>query len=158
MLLGSAGELQPWVRTSDNEAGPVASADGEWVAYDSDAGGEWNVYVRRLAASEAPLRVTQAGGRNARWRGDGRELYYLAPTGFVTAVPIEQTAGALRVGEPKPLFQIRRNRWFGDNPMLYPQFDVTPDGQTFVVRVLPEVAEAARLIFNWPALLQKPPS
>jgi eukaryotic-like serine/threonine-protein kinase len=158
MLLGPAGDLQPWVKTSDNEAGPSASPDGEWVAYDSDAGGEWNVYVRRLTGSAAPLRVTQAGGRNARWRGDGRELYYLAPTGIVTAVPVERTGDSLRFGEPTALFPMRLNVWFGDNPVLYPQFDVTPDGQRFVVRVIPEVRNAARLIVNWPALLQTPPN
>lgn len=157
MLLGPAGDLQPWVKTTANEVGPSASHDGEWVAYDSDAGGEWNVYVRRLTGSAAPLRVTQAGGRNARWRGDGRELYYIAPPGIVTAVPVERSGDSLRFGEPTALFQMRRTVWFGDNAVLYPQFDVTPDGQKFVVRVIPEVKNAARLIVNWPALLQTPP-
>ncbi len=158
MLLTPAGELQPWATTSDNEAGPSASPDGQWVTYDSDAGGEWNVYVRRLTDSVAPVRVTPAGGRNARWRGDGRELYFLAPTGFVTAVTVERAGDTLRFGEPTPLFQLRRNVWFGDNAVLYPQFDVTPDGQTFVVRVAPVSSQAAKLIVNWPALLQRPPT
>jgi Tol biopolymer transport system component len=74
MTLDAKGELHPWQKDRRQRNRPSASPDGRWVAFDSDAGGE-NVYVKPADGSTVPVRVSQAGGRNARWRGDGRELY-----------------------------------------------------------------------------------
>ncbi|MGD9902836.1 MAG: protein kinase [Vicinamibacterales bacterium] len=155
MTLDAGGELRPWLQTDDNEAGPSASADGRWVAYDSDAGGDWNVYVRPTDGSSVPVRVSPAGGRNARWRGDGRELYYLLPSGGLAAVSVAHSAEGVRFGPPTVLFQMPRAPWFGDFAVLYPMFDVTPDGRTFVVRVMRDEPESVVLITNWPALLRQ---
>lgn len=156
MLLDASGQLTPWMQTGDNESNPALSPDGEWVAFNSDAGGEWNVYLKRLSGPEAPLRVSQAGGANGRWRRDGRELYYLTKDGVMTAVAVATTRFGVQLGGAQPLFTVDRPLWYGDGPVLYPFFDVTPDGQRFVLRVNHPNTVPAALIHNWPALLAAP--
>lgn len=156
ITLGPRGELRPWLQTDDNEAGPSASPDGRWVAYDSDAGGEWNVYVRPTDGSAVPVRVSPAGGRNARWRGDGRELYYSLPSAGIAAVSVATSTEGVRFGPPTVLFEAPRTPWIGDYAVLYPMFDVTSDGRTFVVRVMRDEPESVGVITNWPALLRPP--
>ena len=79
MWLRAGGSLEPFMQTQDNEAGMAVSPDERWVAYESDAGGEWNVYVKSVSGSSPSLRVTQTGGRQPRWRKDGRELFFSLP-------------------------------------------------------------------------------
>ena len=57
-------------------------------------------------------------GRGARWRGDGKELFYLAPDGKLMAAPIQavgQTleAGARAVGAFPDVHRGRRDRASG---------------------------------------------
>ena len=67
------------------------------------------------------------------------------------AVPVTVRAGSLEAGAPHPLFELRANSTPGT------QYDVTADGQRFIVSV-PVQAEGASpltLVLNWPALLQR---
>ena len=55
------------------------SPDGRWVAYNSNESGTWEVYVARFPDFTSRRRVSIAGGVQPKWRGDGKELFYLAP-------------------------------------------------------------------------------
>jgi hypothetical protein len=60
------------------------------------------------------------------WRRDGRELFCYEPGGSIMAVPIEPgTSGRPRASLPTRLFQI--------DERTYRTFDVTPDGQRFLL-------------------------
>ena len=65
--------------------GPRVSPDGHWLAYMSDESGRHEVYVREFQSDGdvprvgAAWMVSVAGGREPRWRPDGRALYYVAP-------------------------------------------------------------------------------
>jgi len=48
--------------------------------------------------------VSRGGGTEPRWRGDGKGIFYLGPTGMLTAVPVN-TEGTFSTGTPSPLFQ-----------------------------------------------------
>ena len=100
---GPAERLSP-ERVS--ETNPVLSPDGRWVAVASDATRRLEVYVRRLEDSTGAsvLRVSADGGNFPRWRGDGRELYYVDDNGRMMAVPVEFGAKPT-IGTPEPLFQ-----------------------------------------------------
>ena len=90
------------------------------------------------------------GGTRPRWRGDGRELYFAAPDGFVMAASIE-TEPVFRPGPPRRLFEVpeRPDR-------LLPVFeDVAPDGRRFLLNV-PVTARSSvgfQVISNWLSLL-----
>jgi serine/threonine protein kinase len=140
-----------------NEGSAAVSADGRWVAYESDAGGQWNVYVKAAAGASPPTRITQTGGRQPRWGKDSRELYYLTPDLRVASVNIDTSREPLHVGETTELFRYpSKIDWHSILRVLYPVFDVTGDGQYFVVRVETDSPKPLVLIQNWRALLKRP--
>jgi eukaryotic-like serine/threonine-protein kinase len=56
------------------------SPDGQWAAFTSLESGSPEVHVRRFPIAEAGgrWRVSSGGGKQARWSGDGRTIYYQA--------------------------------------------------------------------------------
>jgi hypothetical protein len=63
------------------------------------------------------------------WRGDGRELFFLAPDRKLMAVPVTPGATFAR-GMPSALFETRMRPTYPPYPVTY---DVTPDGQRFLL-------------------------
>ena len=89
------------VATAANEYASAVSTDGQWLAYNSDATGRAEIYVRELRGS-GQWQVTTAGGLEPNWSGDGRELYYRTANRLM-AVPVTGGPG-FRHDTPRPLF------------------------------------------------------
>jgi eukaryotic-like serine/threonine-protein kinase len=106
------------------------SADGKWVAYASNESGAWEIYVTTFPGATGKWQVSRGGGTEPRWRGDDKELYYLAPSGTLMAVPIE-ASGTFSSGAPTPLFQVRGRAPISSTDLF--TYDVTKDGQRFLV-------------------------
>ena len=127
------------------------SPDGRWIAYMTDETGESNVYVRPFLRAGGKYRISPNGGRNPHWRADGKELFYLDPSGAMTAVPIETTK-TVSAGLPKTLFP---TGVFG----LLQTYAVTKDGQRFLINTRPANAAAAatplNVVVNWTSTLTK---
>lgn len=110
-LLSATGpaDRQP-VPLVDPKFGSVTgrfSPDGRWIAYTSNESGKNEVSVRSFDPAKGsvgdPIVLTSGGGRTPLWSGDGKELFYIATDGMVTAVSVK--AGAtFTAGPPKPLF------------------------------------------------------
>jgi Tol biopolymer transport system component len=114
----------PLITASFNETEPQVSPDGQWLAFVSDASGKYEVYVVSLAAANAePIRLSQAGGWNPRWRGDGSELFFLSDQRIVMSV-VPATAGNWRDARTKDILHA---------PKDAASFAVTPDGQSFLI-------------------------
>jgi hypothetical protein len=71
-----------------------------------------------------------AGGRDPRWRRDGRELFYVDRSGTMTAVPVNGSGAAFVAGSPQPLFRSDIVPPGGGGVSRY---EVTPDGKRFIV-------------------------
>jgi Tol biopolymer transport system component len=97
------GATSPFIQTPFNELHGRFSPNGQWVAYSSDESGRWEVYVRPARGSGAPVTVSNTGGFEPRWRGDGKELFYLTPDRQVVAVEL-RTSGELHLGPRVPCF------------------------------------------------------
>jgi Tol biopolymer transport system component len=125
------------------------SPDGRWLAFTSDESGRTEVYVVPFPSGTGKWQVSVAGGGLPRWRGDGRELYYLAVDNKIMAAPV-QADSSFRAGSPVPLFAIHPNLGSG-------VFDVAADGKRFLVNSLPADLSSPplTLIANWPATLAK---
>jgi hypothetical protein len=123
------------------------SPNGRWIAYTSDEPGQPNVYVQPFLRAGRKYRISPNGGRNPHWRADGKELFYLAADGAMTAVPIDATETF--AGVPKTLFPAGV---IGANQA----YAVTRDGQRFLVN-RPQNATATPLtvVVNWTSTLQK---
>jgi hypothetical protein len=138
------------------------SPDGQWVAYQSDESGRFEVYVQAFPGPGAKFLVSTEGGAQPRWRADGRELFYIGLDGKLMAAPITAAEGGQRfeAGTPVPLFQTRiaGGPILATGPMRH-QYAVAPDGQKFLINVATEEAvdSPITLILNWrPGSRSKP--
>ena len=122
------------------------SPDGRWLAYASDESGDWEVYVRPFLDGKGKWLVSTGGGSQPQWRGDGKELFYVAADNRLIAVPIVGT-DTFGVGVSQPLFATRIP------PVLPPwrtNYAVSLDGRFLVNSITPEVAPAPITIgVNW---------
>ena len=123
------------------------SPDGRWLAYASNESGEWEVYVRPFPEGRGKWLVSTGGGSQPLWRGDGKELFYVAADDRLVAVPI-RGRDTFQVGVSQPLFATRIPA------VLAPfrtNYAVSPDGQRFLVNsVTPRAAPAPITIaVNW---------
>ena len=133
---------EPFLATQFNEFGDQFSPDGEWVAYQSNRSGRVEVYLRAYRDDAASVQVSTDGGTDARWSPSGRELFYRLQNSIL-AVSID-TARGVPVGDPTVLWE--NDRW--EAPYGY---DVSADGETFVVSLTTGEPEPARpvVIKNW---------
>ena len=68
----------PFLQTPFNEAFARFSPDGKWIAYSSNESGRNEVYVAPFPGPGGKFQVSNASGLAARWRRDGKELFYMA--------------------------------------------------------------------------------
>jgi eukaryotic-like serine/threonine-protein kinase len=127
------------------------SPDGRWIAFASSDSGRFEVYVQNFPKPAGRWQVSTDGGLQPKWRSDGKELYYLGLDSRLMAVPV--ALGALaEVGKPAPLFTTRVEPTTG---LVWHQYDVTRDGQRFLINT-PEITRSAvTIVLNWPALLKE---
>jgi Tol biopolymer transport system component len=122
------------------------SPNGRWLAYtEGDRRGRQEVFVRRLATGEK-WKISTAGGKFARWRDDGKELFYLAADGNLIAVPVETNAANFRYGVSETLFQTGLS--FREQA-----FSVSKDGRQFLMPVADDGASSIVVFINWLATL-----
>jgi hypothetical protein len=81
--------------------------------------------------------MSVGGGAEPRWRGDGRELFYLDSGNVLTAMTVRVgTAVSFSSGAPRPLFRARVRPALSNTDLF--SYDVTRDGSQFIVnRYLP---------------------
>ncbi len=151
LILPMSGDRQPTVflGTPAYEGAGTVSPDGRWIAYHSNANGQFQIYVEQLPRSGTEWQITTRGGSRPRWRRDGRELYYLSPANEVMAVDISTAGDAVDFGVPHALFQVP----FRESPVQRNVFDVTADGQRFLVNTLVEGSRSGSItwVLNWAA-------
>lgn len=94
---------------------------------------------------------------NARWRRDGRELFYHTFDGRFMAVPLALAGDStLNFGVPVQLFQARQMN-AGLAVGYRQQYDVTSDGQRFLLNLPVDdpTPQAIAVVANWTAALKK---
>ncbi|MGZ4730597.1 MAG: protein kinase domain-containing protein [Terriglobales bacterium] len=130
------------------------SPDGKFVAYSSSETGNWEVYVSPFPGFASKWQVSRGGGEEPRWRGDGRELFYLSPDGTLMAVEVKSSSG-FEAGSPSVLFQTHPRQPI--SAMDFFSYDVTSDGQKFLVNTKVDTANTAPLsvILNWSSEMEK---
>lgn len=140
---GTSEEV-PFIRTESDEVSPSLSPDGRYLAYESDKSGRREVYVRSFPTGDSEMQVSVQGGGQPRWRGDGRELFFVQSGDTMTSVMV-QDLQRRQVSAPKILFRYPDAlRGRGQ------RYDVTPDGQKFVlVKTLQPAQTVIRVVENW---------
>ena len=166
-LTGQDTHLDVWgLAVGDRRSAPIldtvysegfasVSPDGKWLAYQSDQSGRNEVYVQQFdGLSNGTKRrwmVSKNGGL-PRWRSDNNELFYMTPDGRMMSVSIRLGAdGGIESGAPQELFQTR------PVPKTWNLYDVSPDGQRFLLNVPLEWTSSAPItvITNWTEKLKE---
>ena len=94
--------------------------------------------------------MSPEGGREPVWSREGKELFYLAPDGQLTAVGVTRKGEELEFGKPAALFA---TSFSGSPGQVY---DVFPGGQKFVVNSdLVTVPNPMTIVSNWTSLIKK---
>jgi len=120
----------PFLKTETQENWAAFSPNGRWVAYSSTESGQAEVYVTPFPKSGSKWLVSRGGGFQARWRRDGKELFFMAPDSRLMAAEVNSDGRDFEVSGVKPLFDVH----FPYAP--YHAFDVAADGQRFLVNSL----------------------
>jgi Tol biopolymer transport system component len=138
--------------TQFNERSGQFSPDGKWIAYTSDVTGQDEVYISAFPPSGVERQVSNEGGRNPRWRRDGKELFYRGG-GQIMAANIRVSTATIESDTPRQLFPVRPVGRFSLN------FNVTADGQRFFLLQPPDVpdydARAYTVVSDWQATLKQ---
>jgi Tol biopolymer transport system component len=136
LALPLEGKREPFgvVETEFNEGLAEFSPDGRWIAYESDKTGRHEIYLRPFPGPGSDFLATPSGATQARWRGDGKELFYFGADERLMALPVDLSSDGKSVdfGTPKPLFSTAV--FSSSANMFKPQYVVSPDGQSFVMQ------------------------
>jgi Tol biopolymer transport system component len=147
------GDAKPmvWLDTPFAKDEPHFSPDARWMAYQSNEAGQTDVYVEAFPGPGQKIRISTSGGGAPRWRADGRELFYLTPTGMLMTVTLKP-GPRLEAGVPEPLFQTP----ITNVALGIDQYDVTGDGQRFLVLAPTSNARQTPItvVVNWTAGLE----
>lgn len=137
LSLGGDPTPKPFQRSDASENWATFSPDGRWVAFSSTAGSEVpEVYVTRFPTPGQAWRISADGGTQARWRGDGKEILYVAPDRQLMSAAVTLADDSVRVERVEPLFTLRFP--YGS----YHAFDVTKDGRRILVNTAIQAAGA----------------
>ena len=142
----------PLLTREGDQAQAQLSPDGHWLAYVSNETGRNEVFVapfRYDASSGKPsvgesIPVSEGGGFAPRWRGDGKELFYLKIDGSVMTVEVNTPTGAFAPGSSKRLFTALG---------VFPEWGVTRDGSRLFFAVPTAPTPPLNIIQNWQSAL-----
>jgi len=144
--LGRNSKPYPFLASAAQENWAAFSPNGRWVAFSfAERGDETQLYVTTFPKAGRRYLVSGRGGFQARWRRDGRELFFLATNGTLTtslmAAEVDSDASEFELKDVKKLFDIS---------VPYPPyhaFDVSADGQRILIDslLLGSGATSARL-------------
>ena len=142
--LAAGSKPYPFIQAPLRQEYGRFSPDGRWVAYQSTESGREEIYVVPFPGPGDKVQLSTNSGRSARWRPDGKEIFYLGSGNRLIAVPVDGSGPAFRPGVEVPLFEAppRRGDW---------AYDVSPDGNRFVVNTPLDQAstEPITVVVNW---------
>ena len=107
----------------------AVNSNGLWRPKGVEPVQSWGIAVVVLMILAAVVfdvaRRTVVAGTEPRWRGDGKEIFYIAQDGTATAVEVSTGTG-FQIGSPKPMFKVPAGVLF---------WDVLPDSTRFLMPV-----------------------
>src|SRR5437762_4163811 len=122
------------------------SPDGRWLAYASNETGRYEVYVQPFPGLGGKWQISTEGGREPVWARNGRELFYR--NGGKMMVVDVTTQPSFTTTKRRMLFE----GYYAADTKNETNYDVTPDGQRFVMVKPSEQERTAtqiNMVLNW---------
>ncbi|HEY7370342.1 MAG TPA: hypothetical protein VIA29_10675, partial [Thermoanaerobaculia bacterium] len=152
-VLPTFGDRKPiaLVQSAFADLNATLSPDGRYLLYQSNESGRNEIYVQSFPVGAGKWQVSSAGGVDASWRADGREIFYRALDQKIMAVAIGG-GGEFQAGIPKALFTGQFRTGTSRN-----KYVATSDGQRFLL-IAPlgrESMTPTTIVVNWFAGLDR---
>ena len=144
LALGTESQPAPLVKTSGYDGGGQFSPDGRWVAYVSNESGAFEVSVRPYPGPDRRIQVSTQGGTHPRWNRNGKEIFYR--TGNKMMVVDVSTSPDLKLSTPRVLFE---QRYAFGSAQTVANYDVSPDGQRFLMVKDESSSGRLNIVLNW---------
>jgi serine/threonine-protein kinase len=131
VLLDGTRRTTPLIQTAFSERNAVVSPDGRWIAYEANNSGQFEIYARAFPdVNGGQWQVSTGGGTRPLWSRNGRELFYVAPSGAVMGVGVERTQ-SWAATPPTMVVKEGYVTSLGGNPGR--TYDISADGQRFLM-------------------------
>ena len=154
LLSLSDSKSRPFLKASATFKNGQFSPDGKWVAYASNESGKWQIYITSFPEAKGKWQISSGGGEQPRWRGDGKELFYLSSDGKVMATPVS-TGTNFDAGASVALFQANPRELVATSEHIV--YDVSKDGQRFLINTQAKNADTRPMsvVLNWEVEFKK---
>jgi serine/threonine-protein kinase len=144
LTLDGERKAHPFLQTPFGESGGVLSPDGRFLAYHSNESGMFEVFVRPFPGVGGKWQISSEGGVQPVWARSGHEIFYRNGDKMM-AVPVG-TEPAFQAGRPIQLFEKK----FAMPDTGLAEYDVTPDGERFVMLQDTESSPTEiQIVLNW---------
>ncbi|MXY97697.1 MAG: protein kinase [Gemmatimonadetes bacterium] len=121
------------------------SPDNRFLAYVSNQGVGWQVYVTRFPDGTGRWQVSTNSGWTPRWSPSGNELYYVEGNRLMV-VPVLDGPG-FRFGRPEALFE---GVQAGADDLRFPGYEVSAGGASFIIATNAEESRPfLSIVQNW---------
>ena len=144
-----AGQPYSFLNGTSTEGEARFSPDGNWLAYQSDESGIFQIYVRPFPGPGGKWQISTDSGLYPTWVRDKHELLYQQGDGKVMVMEYALAGGVFQPGKPRQWGPVKV-------PVLgrYRAFDVTADGKRVAVRKAtdepqPEKQDHVTLVLNF---------
>jgi eukaryotic-like serine/threonine-protein kinase len=122
---------QALISTSFEEINAELSADGRWLAYQSNESGRNEVYVRPFPNVDGGRwQISTGGGSQSLWARSGAELFFLDSSNNLMSVAV-RTNPTFIASSPTKVLDTLGARYFTAGPGR--TYDVSGDGQRFLL-------------------------
>ena len=128
---------------------PAFSPNGEFVAYQSNESGRYEIYVQSFPSTGRKWPVSSGGGGGPRWSPDGRETLYMNAGRELVSTRVETDGTEIRIRESRVLFFVNLSTGLSDS-----FFDISADGKRFVFIRSLKASSPLTVLLNWDEALR----
>ena len=151
---GGSWKRRVVANTQFDERGGQLSPDAQWVAYETNESGRFEVVVQSFPEPGARSVVSTGGGMYPRWSADGSEIYFMTPDSMLMAAPVAAgssrlgTKSPFEAGRPVPLFTAHVQGDRSTSSVRAP-YAVSGDGRFLISEPVESPTTPITLLMNW---------